>query len=113
MKPKFETNKWGSTVVSYEGITTGKKWGRIESYGPKFVENIVQGIARDILGEAMMRLEEAGHRIVMHIHDEVIIEEQFKSSTLERVCEIMKEPPQWAKGLPLEVDGFQCDFYRK
>lgn len=113
VKPKVETNKWGSTVVSYEGITTGKKWGRIESYGPKFVENIVQGIARDILGEAMLRLEEAGHRIVMHIHDEVIIEEPLKSSTLEKICEIMKEPPQWAKGLPLEVDGFQCDFYRK
>lgn len=113
VKPKVETNKWGSTVVSYEGITTGKKWGRIESYGPKFVENIVQGIARDILGEAMLRLEEAGHRIVMHIHDEVIIEEPLKSLTLERICEIMKEPLQWAKGLPLEVDGFQCDFYRK
>lgn len=113
VKPKVETNKWGSTVVSYEGITTGKKWGRIESYGPKFVENIVQGIARDILGEAMLRLEEAGYRIVMHIHDEVIIEEPLKGSTLERICEIMKEPPQWAKGLPLEVDGFQCDFYRK
>lgn len=113
VKPRVETNNWGSTVISYEGITTGKKWGRIESYGPKFVENIVQGIARDILGEAMLRLEEAGYRIVMHIHDEVIIEEPLKSLTLEGICEIMKEPPQWAKGLPLEVDGFQCDFYRK
>lgn len=113
VKPKVETNKWGSTVVSYEGITTGKKWGRIESYGPKFVENIVQGVARDILGEAMLRLEKAGHNIVMHVHDEAVIEEPASNSSLQGICEIMKEPPPWAVGLPLEVDGFQCDFYRK
>lgn len=113
VKPKVETNKWGNSVVSYEGITTGKKWGRIESYGPKFVENIVQGVARDILGEAMLRLEEAGHSIVMHVHDEAVIEEPASNSALERICEIMKETPSWAAGLPLEVDGFQCDFYRK
>lgn len=113
VNPRVEINKWGSSVVSYEGITTGKKWGRIESYGPKFVENIVQGIARDILGETMVRLEELGHSIVMHVHDEVVIEEPTDSSTLQIICEIMKEPPHWAKGLPLEVDGFQCGFYRK
>lgn len=113
VKPKVETNKWGNPVVSYEGITTGKKWGRIESYGPKFVENIVQGVARDILGEAMLRLEKAGHNIVMHIHDEAVIEEPASNSALQRICEIMKEPPAWALGLPLEVEGFQCDFYRK
>ena len=89
-----------------------KKWDRIESYGPKFVENIVQATARDILAEAMLRLAAAGYRIVMHVHDEVIIEAPAIAS-LNDICSIMGQTPTWAKGLLLRADGFICDHYKK
>jgi DNA polymerase len=98
--------------VTYEGLNDKKKWTRIESYGPKFVENIVQATARDILAEAMLRLENAGYEIVMHIHDEVVIEAPSNSS-LEDITEIMAITPTWADGLLLRADGFVSDFYKK
>ena len=112
VKPRMGENKFGGEAVTYEGVGTAKKWERIESYGPKFVENIVQAIARDILCHAMLRLDKAGYKIVMHIHDEVVIEAPTASS-LEDICFIMGQTPVWAGGLLLRADGYVCDFYRK
>ena len=85
---------------------------RIESYGPKFVENIVQATSRDILAEAMLRLHKAGYKIVMHVHDEVVIEAPADTS-LEDISKIMGQAPTWADGLLLRADGYVCDFYKK
>lgn len=112
-KPRIGINALGLKCITYEGIGTGKKWERIESYGPKLVENIVQGIARDILAEAMMRLYKNGYKITMHIHDEVVLEVEENVSTVEEVCRIMKISPIWAKDLPLNADGYECKFYKK
>lgn len=110
-KAKIGMNRFGGESVVYEGVVVGNKWGKIESYGGKFVENIVQAIARDILAEAMMRLEEKGFNIVMHIHDEVVIESD--SSSIEEINEIMSLVPSWALGLILDADGFESEFYKK
>lgn len=110
-KAKIGTNRFGGESIVYEGIVVGNKWDKIESYGGKFVENIVQAIARDILAEAMMRLEKKGFNIVMHIHDEVVIESD--SSSIEEINEIMSIVPIWAPGLILDADGFESEFYKK
>lgn len=110
-KAKIEMNRFGGESVVYEGVVVGNKWDKIESYGGKFVENIVQAIARDILAETMMRLEEKGFNIVMHIHDEVVIESD--SSSIEEVNQIMSLLPSWAPGLILDADGFESEFYKK
>ena len=110
-KAKIGTNRFGGESIVYEGIVVGNKWDKIESYGGKFVENIVQAIARDILAEAMMRLEKKGFNIVMHIHDEVVIESD--SSSIEEINEIMSLVPSWAHGLILDADGFESEFYKK
>lgn len=110
-KTKIGMNRFGGESVVYEGVVLGNKWDKIESYGGKFVENIVQAIARDILAEAMMRLEEKGFNIVMHIHDEVVIESD--SSSIEEVNQIMSVVPEWADGLILDADGFESEFYKK
>lgn len=110
-KAKIGMNRFGGESVVYEGIVVGNKWDKIESYGGKFVENIVQAIARDILAEAMMRLEKKGFNIVMHIHDEVVIESD--SSSIEEVNQIMSVVPIWADGLILDADGFESEFYKK
>lgn len=112
VKPKMGVNRYGSDSVTYEGVGEQKKWLRLESYGPKFVENIVQATARDILVEAMRRLEVAGYQIVMHVHDEAVIEAPAESS-LEDICAIMGQTPAWAEGLLLRADGYVCDFYQK
>ncbi|MBE5039842.1 DNA polymerase [Ructibacterium gallinarum] len=112
VKPRLGENKFGGESVTYEGVGAAKKWERLESYGPKFVENIVQATARDILAEAMLRLGWAGYNIVMHVHDEVVIEAP-ETAPLEEICSIMGQPPAWAKGLLLRADGYVCDFYRK
>lgn len=112
VKPRIGENRFGGKSVTYEGVGTAKKWERLESYGAKFVENIVQATSRDILTEAMLRLNEAGYRIVMHVHDEVVIEAPAVSS-LNEICTIMSETPVWADGLKLRADGYVCDFYRK
>lgn len=110
-KAKIGMNRFGGESIVYEGIVVGNKWDKIESYGGKFVENIVQAIARDILAETMMRLEKKGLNIVMHIHDEVVIESD--SSSIEEVNQIMSLVPSWAHGLILDADGFESEFYKK
>ena len=112
VKPRIEKNRFDRDEVTYEGVGESKKWQRIESYGPKFVENIVQAIARDILAEAMLRLDKVGYEIVMHVHDEVVIEAPPETS-LNEVCRIMEITPSWAGGLLLRADGYVCNFYKK
>lgn len=112
VKPKMGLNRFGNESVTYEGVGEQKKWLRLESYGPKFVENIVQATARDILAEAMLRLNAAGYRIVMHVHDEVVIEAPPDTS-LEDICSVMGQTPTWASGLLLRADGYVCDYYKK
>jgi DNA polymerase len=110
VKPRIGTNRFGSDCVTYEGIGGARKWERVQSYGPKFVENIVQAISRDLLSYAIKNLKHLP--IVMHIHDEIVIEAPREMS-IEEVCRIMGEVPPWAKGLPLRADGFECAFYQK
>ena len=112
VKPKMGLNRFGNESVTYEGVGEQKKWLRLESYGPKFVENIVQATARDILAEAMLRLNAVGYRIVMHVHDEVVIEAPPDTS-LEDICSVMGQTPTWASGLLLRADGYVCDYYKK
>lgn len=110
-KPRIGSNRFGGESVIYEGIGTGNNWQEIESYGAKFVENIVQGIARDILAEAMYRLKD--YRIVMHVHDEIVLEVPEDQSSVEEISTIMSDQPKWAQGLGLGADGFECHFYQK
>lgn len=110
VKPRIGMNQFGGESVTYEGIGATKKWERIESYGPKFVENIVQAIARDILCYAMKTLQHCS--ILMHIHDEVVIEADPRMS-LDAVCELMERTPPWAKGLLLQAAGYTSSFYKK
>lgn len=110
VKPRIGENRFGSDCITYEGIGGTKKWERIESYGPKLVENIVQAISRDILCYAMQTFRHC--RIVLHVHDEIVLEADPRMS-LEAVCEQMSRTPSWAKGLHLNADGYVCDFYMK
>lgn len=110
VKPRIGMNQFGGESVTYMGIDATKKWSRIESYGPKFVENIVQAISRDILAYAMQTLKHCF--IVGHVHDELIIECSEKLS-LEKICEQMGRTPKWITGLPLRADGYECGFYQK
>ncbi len=110
VKPRIGENQFGGESVTYMGVGGTKKWERLESYGPKFVENIVQAVSRDILCYAMRTLRNCS--IVAHVHDEVIIEADRRMS-LPAVCEQMGRTPPWAKGLLLRADGYECDFYQK
>ena len=110
VKPRIGENKFGGESVTYEGIGATKKWERLESYGPKFVENIVQGTARDILCYAMQTLRHCA--IVGHVHDELIIECE-KNVSVDAICEQMGRTPPWADGLVLRADGYECEFYQK
>ena len=110
VKPKIGTNKFGGECITYEGVGATKKWERLDSYGPKFVENIVQATARDILCYAMRTLRCCS--IVMHIHDELVIEADPRMS-LDAVCEQMGRTPPWATGLLLRADGYATPFYKK
>lgn len=110
VKPKIGTNKFGGDCITYEGVGGTKKWERLDSYGPKFVENIVQATARDILCYAMKTLRCCN--IVMHIHDELVIEADHRMS-LQAVCDRMGRTPPWAKGLQLRADGYETEFYKK
>lgn len=113
VRPRMTVNRFGSESVSYEGVGTNRKWTRIESYGAKFCENIVQATARDVLAEAMLRLEKKGFDIVCHIHDEVVLEVPEGTSSVEEVNEIMAVCPDWCEGLPLKAVGFESPFYKK
>lgn len=110
VKPQMGTNRFGGESVTYEGVGSTKKWERIESYGPKFVENIVQAISRDLLLFAIRNLSD--YSIVAHCHDELIIE-AVEGMNLKAVCEQMSKTPPWAEGLLLRADGYECNFYKK
>jgi DNA polymerase len=110
VKPRIGENRFGGESVTYEGIGAMKKWERLESYGPKFVENIVQGISRDILCYAMQTVRCSD--IVGHVHDELIIECD-RDVSVDAICEQMGRTPPWAEGLILRADGYECEFYQK
>ena len=110
VKPRIGENRFGGESVTYMGVGSAKKWERLESYGPKFVENIVQATARDILCYAMQTLKNCS--IVATVHDEIIIEAD-KRMSVEAVCEQMGRTPPWAEGLKLRADGYSCSFYQK
>lgn len=110
VKPKIGQNRFGNEAVTYEGVGATKKWERIETYGPKLVENIVQAISRDILSYALQTFKH--YEIVMHVHDEIVIEAD-KQMSLVAICDQMSRTPSWASGLLLRADGFVCPFYKK
>lgn len=109
-KPRISENQFGGESVTYMGINAQKKWDRLESYGPKFVENVVQAIARDLLMYSMQTLSHCS--IVAHVHDEIIIEAD-KRMSVEAVCQQMSRTPAWAEGLILRADGYECEYYKK
>lgn len=110
VKPRIGENQFGSPCVTYEGVGGTKKWERLDTYGPKLVENVVQATSRDILSYAMRTLRHCA--IVMHVHDEIVIEADRRLST-EVLCQQMSRTPPWAKGLLLRADGFETEFYKK
>ena len=114
VRPRLGENRWGGTSITYTGTTTARRWGQLETYGGKLVENIVQAIARDLLVTGMHAVAKAGHRIVMHVHDEIVIDEPTDSGfTVTQACQLMCVLPGWAAGLPLAADGYECAYYRK
>lgn len=110
VRPRIGENQFGGSAITYMGTNAAKQWARLESYGPKFVENIVQAISRDILCHAMQELRDCA--IVAHVHDEVILEAD-PGMSLEAVCERMGRTPPWAQGLLLRADGYATPFYKK
>ena len=110
VKPRLGLNQFGGECITYEGTGTTKKWERLETYGPKLTENIVQATSRDLLCHAMKTLSHCF--ITMHIHDELVIEAD-PSVSLETICEQMGRTPSWAQGLLLRADGYTTDFYKK
>ena len=110
VKPRIGENRFGGDSITYEGIGTGRKWERLETYSGKLVENIVQATARDLLFYSMQTLSQ--YFIVGHIHDEMIIECP-KDTKLDEICQQMARTPDWAKGLLLRADGYECSFYKK
>ena len=113
IKPKLQPNRFGRMAVTYEGLGSSNKWIRMETYSGKLTENITQATARDLLAEAMWRMECAGLDIVGHVHDEVILEVPRDSMTVDGVCEIMNQNPAWADGLPLSSAGYEGNYYFK
>ena len=110
VKPRIEGNQYGGESITYMGNDASKKWSRIESYGPKIVENITQAVSRDVLAHAMKSLSQ--YAIVGHVHDELIIECP-QDTSLDQVCETMGQAPSWLPGIDLRADGYQCPFYQK
>lgn len=113
IKPQLQPNKFGRLAITFEGLNAANKWDRGETYSGRLVENITQATARDLLAEAMWRIEQAGLNIVGHVHDEVILEVPKDSITVYDVCEIMSQNPSWADGLPLASDGYRGSYYFK
>ena len=112
-RPRIEIDtRYNKPLLTYEGIEQ-KLWKRLKTYGPKLVENIVQAVSRDCLATAIVRLHEAGYKIVFHVHDEVIAEMPNESGSVKEMCEIMSRSIEWAPELPLRADGFECEYYRK
>lgn len=115
VRPSIDIDeRFNKPMITYEGAEQGtKQWGRLKTYGGKLVENIVQAIARDCLAESMLRLDAAEYKIIMHIHDEVVLDVPYGFGSLENVGEIMRTPISWAKGLPLRADAFETNYYKK
>lgn len=113
VKPKLQPNRFGRLSITYEGLGQNNKWSRIETYSGKLVENITQATARDLLAEAMWRIEKAGLEIVGHVHDEVILEVAEDGVAVEDVCQIMNQNPKWADGIVLNSAGYQGFYYFK
>lgn len=113
VKPKLQTNRFGRISITYEGLGQNNKWSRSETYSGKLVENITQATARDLLAEAMWRIEKAGLDIVGHVHDEVILEVPKDGTTVEDVCQIMNQNPEWAYGICLSSAGYSGSYYFK
>jgi DNA polymerase len=114
--PRLEPGNFGKEVIAFDGMDQMKKLRcKQTTYGGKLVENLVQAIARDCLAESMMRLDWSGYKIAMHVHDEVVLDEPWDdpAATVENVSKIMGAPINWAPGLPLTSDGYECQFYRK
>ena len=110
VKPQIGVNKYDNDCVTYMGVNDAKKWARIQTYGAKIVENIVQGLSRDFLAYSLQTLRNC--EIIAHIHDEIVLEASPNMS-LEEVCQQMSRMPSWAAGLELRVEGFECEFYQK
>lgn len=115
IRPKIEPHEtFSGDKITYEGMEqTSKQWKRLDTYGPKLVENIVQAVARDCLGETMVKVTAAGYNIVMHVHDELIMDVPKGKGSVEKICNIFGQPIEWAKGLPLRADGYECSYYMK
>lgn len=114
LRPKIEPGPYDKTIITYEGLQqTSKQWTTLETYGPKIVENIVQAFARDCLGETMFNVAKTGFNIVMHVHDELILDVPKWVSSVDEVCELFAKPISWAPGLPLKADGYECSYYMK
>ncbi|MBB6716344.1 DNA polymerase [Clostridium gasigenes] len=114
IRPKIEDGSYGKPIITYEGMEqTTKQWTTLDTYGPKLVENIVQAIARDCLGEAMVKVDKAGYEIVMHVHDEIIMDVPKDFGSLGEVNFIFGEPIEWAPGLNLKAEGYECKYYQK
>lgn len=114
VKPEIGENRFGGKSITYMGMDqTSKKWTRLETWGGKLVENIVQAFARDCLAESIMKLDKAGYRVVFHVHDEVILDEPKDRSSAQEVAALMGQPIEWAPGLPLNADAYECEYYRK
>ena len=110
VQPMIGENRFGSETITYMGIGATKKWERIETWGPKIVENVTQAVSRDVLCGAMKALRD--RRIVAHVHDELLIE-AGEGDNLEEICELMGRTPEWAEGLALRADGYECAYYQK
>lgn len=114
IQPCLGENRWGDTSITYTGTTTARRWGLFETYGGKLTENIVQAIARELLVTGMHAVVNTEHRIVMHVHGEIVIDEPLDSGfTVTGACHLMSTLPAWAEGLPLDADGYECGYYRK
>lgn len=113
IKPRIGTNRFGGDSITYMGVGASKKWERLETFGGKLVENIVQAIARNLLASAMMNVANAGYDIVFHVHDEIIAEAPDGQGSVDEMCKLMSINPDWADGIPLSADGYECEYYRK
>ena len=113
IKPRIGTNRFGGDSITYMGVGASKKWERLETFGGKLVENIVQAIARDLLASAMINVANAGYNIVFHVHDEIIAEVPDGQGSVDEMCMLMSINPDWADGIPLSADGYECEYYRK
>lgn len=114
LRPQVRPGRYGGHALTYEGMSqTTKQWMRQDTYGGKLVENIVQAVARDCLADAMLRIDEAGYDIVMHVHDEIVIEAPNGQGSIEEINKIMSTPIPWAKGLPLQADSHETEYYKK